>query len=84
MPQLSLLSTATRETNDVTVTVKGGADDNNVMEIAKGDAADVGNGWFRADAADDDAHDDDVQTATVFTNIENPMEKFTVVYTVAE
>ena len=47
------------------------------MEIPEGAAADLRNGWFRADVADDD----DVQTATVFTNIENPMEKFRGVHT---
>ena len=69
---------ATRETDDVMVTVKGGAIAADAMDIAEGAAADLGNGWFRADVADDD----DVQTATVFTNIENTMEKFTNIHTV--
>ena len=75
---LGFVVTATLEMDDVMVTVRGGDMDADID--AEGAAADLGNGWFRADIADDD----DVQTATVFTNIENTMEKFTIVHTVED
>ena len=72
---------ATRKTDDVTVTVEGGAAMDATTVIAEGAAADLRNGWFRADVTDADvADDDDLQTVTVFTNIENPTKKFTVVH----
>ena len=44
--------------------------------IAKGTTSDTVHGWYRADVANADGD----QTATVYTNIENTMEKFNVVH----
>ena len=85
MAPIDLAAMATRKTDDVAVTVTEG---DPATTIAKGDAADIGNGWYRADVANTDG---DV-TATVFTNIENTMETFvaehggnrTGVYTVSD
>ena len=60
-------ATAERTVNDVVVTVVP-------MDIAKGAATSIGNGWYRADV--ETAADDDDVTVTVFTNIQNAMAKF--------
>ena len=44
-------------------------------------ATSVGNGWFKADIV---KADDSNQTATVYTNIQDTMEKFTDVHTAAD
>ena len=51
------------------------------MDIAKGAATSIGNGWYRADV--ETAADDDDVTVTVFTNIQNTMAKFAATHDAA-
>ena len=69
-----IAATAKRTANDVTVTTTNAE----MMPIATDIAADrVANEWFVADVVN---ANDDAETATVWTNIQNTMEKFTVVF----
>ncbi len=70
-PITSITATAKR-TGDA-VTVDTTAD----MDEAKGSASDVGGGWYKADVANED---DSKKTATVYTNIEDTMDKFSNVH----
>ncbi len=69
-----LAASATRTGDAVTVSVTSGVD--NTL-IAKGSASDAGHGWYKANVANED---DSNKTATVYTNIENTMEKFNAVH----
>jgi hypothetical protein len=74
-------ATATRKVNVITVTATRGADTDNEMDdvtIGKGMADSVGSGWYKAMIVNMDAAG---QKATVFTDIENTMEKFSDVHT---
>ncbi len=64
-------ATATRTGNAVMVSAFRGT---TPALIAKGSASDAGQGWYRANVANEDGD----QTAIVYTNIENTMEKFNV------
>ena len=64
-------ATATRTGNAVTVTVMRG-----MSEVAKNAATrSIGNGWYKAAEVGETG-----DTATVYTDIENTMEKFSMVY----
>ena len=72
-------ATAKRTGNTVTVTAIRGADTADAMDdvtIAKDQrAGGPSNGWYKAELTNTD---DSLQTATVYTDIEDTMEKFTV------
>jgi hypothetical protein len=75
-------ATATRKVNVITVTATRGADTaddaGDDVTIGKEMADSVGGGWFKATFMNEE---DAGQTATVFTDIENTMEKFSDVHT---
>ncbi len=64
---------AERTRNDVEVTVSY---TNRTGDI-EGSASDVGNGWYRGNVANED---DGKETVTVYTNIENTMDKFSDIH----
>ena len=74
---MALAASATRTDNAVEVSVSSG---DPAVLIAKGSGSDAGHGWYRANVANEDGD----QTATVYTNIENTMEKFDAVHVVAK
>ena len=75
-------ATATRKVNVITVTATRGADTaddaGDDVTIGKEMADSVGGGWFKATFMNEE---DAGQTATVFTDIEDTMEKFSDVHT---